>query len=360
MISKPARGSQELAEAVGRLLIIGFEGTEFSELKELVTSVRPAGLIFFKRNYPAETGGPRALRHLIEQAQNLAESHLGRRLLVAIDHEGGSVQRLPRPYTKLPPAQDMARVSADEITALYERAGRELAATGFNVNFAPVLDLAPPDSPVMGSRAFSDEPFAVARYGQQVAEAYGAAGVMTCGKHFPGLGSAVIDPHHELPIITLPLERLIATETAPFRALAASLPAIMTTHALYPALDRANPATFSPRIADMVKKDLNFGGVLVTDDLEMGAVVKNYPMGEAAVAAVAAGHDLALVCRRADYIQECANALATALSTGRISEARLADAHERGGRFCEKAHQARPEQSRLDECFEYLATEDIS
>lgn len=349
-----------MAEAVGRLLIIGFEGTEFSEVEKLITTIRPAGLIFFKRNYPLGGGGPEALRLLIEKAQALAQSHLGRRLLVAIDHEGGSVQRLPLPYTQLPPAQNMP--SMDEARAIYAKAGRELAATGFNVNFAPVLDLAPPDSPVMGTRPFSDAPAAVAAYGRIVMEAYSAAGVMSCGKHFPGLGSAVIDPHQDLPIITLGLSRLMEQETAPFRTLAAGgLPAVMTTHALYTAMDNQYPATFSAKIAKILKKDLAFGGVLVTDDLEMGAVVKNYPMGEAAVSAVLAGHDLALVCRLASYVEACAGALARAISDGRLSEARLSDAHERSQRFCEKLQSLQPSKERLEEWFsQTLQTEDIS
>lgn len=346
------RESRELAEAVGRLLIVGFEGGDFSEVENLITDIRPAGLIFFKRNVTAP-GGAGALRDLIARAQALAESFLGRRLLVAIDHEGGSVQRLARPYTVLPSAQDVAGRTLDEARELYAQAGWELAATGFNVNFAPVLDLAPPDSPVSGTRSYGEEPARVAEYGWALVAAYRAAGVMTCGKHFPGLGSALLDPHHELPAIPLDMARLRAADMAPFRVLAAQgLPAIMTTHALYPALDAERPATFSRRIADIVKEEMGFAGPLVTDDLEMGAVVKNYPLGEAVVEAVLAGHDLALICRRAEYVKESAAALAAAIASGRITEARLADAHARSRRFYEAAEAIRPQPQFLHEYFE--------
>ncbi len=331
----------ELTEAVGRLLIIGFE-EDFSEAEKLILEIRPAGLIFFRRNYPAEKGGRKALRAFMQAAQKLAENSLGRRLFMAIDHEGGSVQRLPAPYAILPSAQDMAQKTPAEAREIYEQAGKELAETGFNLNFAPVLDLAPPDSPVLGTRCFSNDPSRVAEYGEIALNAYRAAGVLTCGKHFPGLGSAVVDPHYELPAILLESRRLWEVETAPFRLLAeCGLPAIMTTHALYPSLDEAHPATFSGPVVDMLKHDMGFLGPVVTDDLEMGAVVKHFPLGEAAVRAVAAGHDLALVCRKADYVRECAEALARAVESGRVSAARLSDAHRRSARLFSALHQQR-------------------
>ncbi|UQZ88540.1 beta-N-acetylhexosaminidase [Deltaproteobacteria bacterium Smac51] len=354
MTSCPVCDSHELAEAVGRILIVGFEGTEFSELESLITGIRPAGLIFFKRNYP-ETDGPSSLRRLITAAQDMAQSCLGRRLFVAIDHEGGTVQRLPAPYVSLPSAQDAGAQSLGNALELAAKAGRELAATGFNFNLAPVLDVASPVSTIMGTRCFSDNPERVADYGRAVMEGYRNSGVLTCGKHFPGLGAALIDPHHELPTVEIDHRRLMEVDLEPFRELVENgLGAVMTTHALYPVLDDMNPATFSSHIVEILKKEMMFGGAVVTDDLEMGAVVKNYPMGEAAVSAVQAGHDLALVCRRATYVEECAKALASAALSGQISEARLADAHERSSRLYENLESIWPEKSRLDVWFEEL------
>lgn len=372
--------SRELAEAIGRLLIIGFEGANFAEVEELVTRVRPAGLIFFKRNFP-ETGGARALRELIDSAQALAESHLGRRLLMAIDHEGGLVQRLPAPYTQLPAAAEIADPASAAESA--GRGARELAATGFNFNLAPVLDVASPLGSFMGSRSFSDDPEQVLAFGRAQLAAFHQAGVLGAGKHFPGLGSAVVDPHHELPTLVNDRRRLLEVDLVPFRGLinpaagtetpgemgaefsAAAggqaditvrpLFAVMTTHAFFPALDPERPATISEEIVNFLKSEMGFTGALLTDDLEMGAVIKNYPVGEAAAAAIGAGHDLALVCRRREYIDECREALGEALRGGRISESRLADAHERSGLLTRRLGYIRPGRDLLDQWFETLA-----
>ncbi len=349
--------SRELAEAVGRLLIVGFEGSEVAEVEGLVTRVRPAGLIFFRRNYP-ETDGPRRLRELIDSAQALAEGHLGRRLFMAIDHEGGQVQRLPAPYTQLPPAGEAALrgLAPAEVGALAERGARELAATGFNFNLAPVLDVAPPVDSFMGLRSFGDDPEWVLACGRASLEAYHRAGILGAGKHFPGLGAAVIDPHHELPTLTGDLRRLREVDLVPFQGLvAAGLQAVMTTHALYPALDRERPATFSEEIVDLLKNSLGFTGAVLTDDLEMGAVIKNYPLGEAAVEAVRAGHDLALICRRRVYIDECRQALGAALRQGRLAESRLVDAHARSEALARRLAAIQPDRATRDQWLDALS-----
>ena len=351
-------GSRELAEAVGRLLIIGFEGSDFAEIEGLLLKFRPAGLIFFKRNYPGpdDPEAPLKLRTLIERAQALAEMELGRRLFVAIDHEGGRVQRLPAPYTLLPPA-GAARtgpLNVEQMAGLAGRGARELAATGFNFNFAPVLDVASPLSSLMGDRCFSDDPAEVAAYALAVLRAYHQAGILGAGKHFPGLGAATVDPHHELPTVPSDLQRLREVDLPPFRALMEEgLLAIMTTHALYPALDRERPATVSEDIVGLIKNE-SFPGALLTDDLEMGAVVKNYPMGEAAVNAIRAGHDLALVCRQAEYVEECRTALAAAVRQGDLSESRLNDAWGRSDLLRRRLAGLRPDQAVLDGWFEAL------
>lgn len=383
-VSHLAENSLELAEAVGRLFIVGFEGTDFAEVEDLVTTVRPAGLIFFKRNFP-KTGGARALKELIDSTQALAESQLGRRLLMAIDHEGGLVQRLPAPYTRLPAAGEIPFLaSAAELAG---RGARELAATGFNFNLAPVLDVASPSGSFMGSRCFSDDPGQVLAFGRAQLEAFHQAGVLGAGKHFPGLGSAVIDPHHELPTLVSDRRRLMEVDLVPFQGLinpavfgaetlageagespvsaggraggfTAGLLAVMTTHAVFPALDLERPATFSEEIVSLLKNEMGFAGALLTDDLEMGAVVKNYPLGEAAVASIGAGHDLALVCRRRDYIDECRRAMGAALRGGLVSEARLADAHERSRLLTRRLDDTRPGRDLLDQWFETLLAAD--
>lgn len=354
----PGDESRELAEAVGRLLIVGFEGTDFAEVERLVTTVRPSGLVFFKRNYlPNE--GPLWLRGFIERTQALAESVLGRRLLMAIDHEGGRVQRLPSPYTLLPSAAEAVYgrgMDPAAVGTLTFKAAGELAGTGFNFNFAPVLDVAPPGSAFMFDRSFGDSPAKVAGFGRACLAAYRRAGLLGAGKHFPGLGSAELDPHHALPTINLDRRRLCEIDLAPFRDLIedGSLPAVMTTHALYPALDAEYPATFSQAIVGLLKSAPGFDGAVLTDDLEMGAVARNYPPGEAAVGAVRAGHDLALVCRRADYIDECRRALSSAVAGGLISQARMSDAHRRIDGLFSALAAARPDETRRRAWFDEM------
>ncbi len=345
--------SPELAEKVGRLLLVGFEGRDFPEVEDLVTRVRPAGLIFFKRNYP-EAGGPRALRTLIAQAQDLARSVLGRSLFIAVDHEGGRVQRLSAPYTHLPPPGELGTAEAAEKAAW--QGARELAATGFNFNLAPVLDLASPDGVAIGDRSFGAEPEQVVALGRATLAAYHRAGLLGAGKHFPGLGEATLDPHQALPVVPVDVARLAERELAPFLALIGEgLSAVMTTHALYPALDAGRPATFSEEIVGRLKDEMGFGGAVLTDDLEMGAVVKNYPLGEAAVAAVRAGHDLALICRQRDYVEECRRALAAALRSGALAEARVDDALARTDLLFRRLDEFRTPQTLRDEWFAELA-----
>ncbi|MDR3037934.1 MAG: beta-N-acetylhexosaminidase [Candidatus Adiutrix sp.] len=327
--------SSELAEAVGRLLLVGFEGRGLGEVEALLEAVRPAGLIFFARNYPGPEG-PAALRRLIVQAQALAGAVFGRPLLMAIDHEGGPVQRLPAPYTRLP----AARACSDpaEAERLTELGARELAATGFNFNLAPVVDV--PDGPgaFIGERGFSGDPRAVAAWARAVLAAFRRAGLLGAAKHFPGLGQARLDPHLDLPLIPASADRLAATDFLPYRELVGEpdLAAVMTTHAFYPALDADRPATLSPEIVGLLKNELGFGGAVLTDDLEMGAMAKNYDLGEAAVLAVAAGHDLALICRRRENIEVCRRALTKAVQSGRLTESRLADALRRTAGLAER------------------------
>lgn len=325
---RSAIDSLELTDIVGRLLLVGFEGRDFAEVEKLLVEVRPAGLIFFRRNYP-ETGGLAELSAFIGRARALTLEITGRRLLIAIDHEGGTIQRLPAPFTRLPAARETALNGG--VLAAVEWAdigARELAAVGFNFNLAPVVDVANMAGGFIGDRAFSNEPEIVATWAAAVLATFRRVGILGAAKHFPGLGAAQLDPHHEMPVILLDLERLTAVDLLPYRVLAANpdLTAVMTAHAFYPALDVHNPATFSREIVGLLKNKMNFAGAVLTDDLEMGAVVKNYSPGEAVVAAVVAGHDLALICRGRDYLDECRLALAEALRSGILAPERLADA----------------------------------
>ncbi len=220
-------------------------------------------------------------------------------LLVSIDQEGGLVQRLRAPATEWPPMLAVGSAGdAGRTTAVGRALGEELAAVGVGWNFAPVLDVhTNPANPVIGNRAFGTTPETVARQALAFWRGLRAAGLVGCGKHYPGHGDTRTDSHHELPVVAHDIDRLRAVELALFvAAAAAGVEAFMTAHVLYPALDPDRPATLSRRIAtDLLRGEIGFRGVLVFDDLGMKAVADRYPIEELAVGAIEAGCDHLLV-----------------------------------------------------------------
>jgi beta-N-acetylhexosaminidase len=214
--------------------------------------------------------------------------------------------------------------------------GRELAAAGFNCNFAPVLDVdSNPANPVIGDRSFGASPGRVARLGLAFARGLAEAGILPCGKHFPGHGDTELDSHVTLPEVRRTLGQMRRIELAPFRrAIAANLPMLMTAHVLYPALDPLAPATLSrPILQTLLRRQLGFCGVLVSDDLSMHALDGAGSIGEAAVAAVNAGCDLVLACESLEAGEEAAAAIEAAVRSGRIPERRVREAQHRVDRL---------------------------
>jgi beta-N-acetylhexosaminidase len=219
---------------------------------------------------------------------------------------------------------------------LVERVGRLLAyevrAMGFDWDFAPVLDVdTNPKNPVIGDRAFSTEAGEVARLGVALATAMEQAGVASCAKHFPGHGDTTQDSHHTLPRLPHTLERLRKVELLPFRAYAqAKLASVMTAHVMFDALDPSVPATMSEKVlTPILRSELGFMGVLVSDDLEMKAIADHYSVEEATVRGVLAGVDLFLVCHHAQVQRRAIEALARAVETGRVPHERIDEAHTR-------------------------------
>lgn len=314
-----------LIDLVGRMLMVGFEGQTLTPaLRDLLLEVRPGGIILFERNV---SGGPEQIAGLIRAAQDLALAAFGRRLLVAVDQEGGPVRRLGPPFTLLPSQREMARnMTPDQVRALAARSGRELAGTGFNLNLAPVLDLqTDPQARYMAERSFGSDPDLAARLGLAVIQGHAGQGVLTCAKHFPGLGDVRLDPHQDLPTVHHGPERLRSVEMVPFaRAVARGLNAVMTAHVRFPRLDPDWPATLSSRLlTEVLRGEMGFTGLILSDDLEMGAVVKNYGLGPAAVQSFRAGCDLLLVCHRPDRITEVREALLQAVRTGEVAPLRV-------------------------------------
>ena len=310
-----------LREKVGQLFMIGFEGTELSqELTSWIQEYQPGSIILFSRNLVDAN----QIAHLTNSLQELASSTP---LLMAIDQEGGKVSRLPSGFTIFPPAATVAACGSSDFA--YQAAAvtaQELRAVGFNMNMAPVLDVnTNPSNPIIGDRAFSADPAQVCTLGNATISGLHDHGVIACGKHFPGHGETTKDSHKELPIVTLSKERLEQIELHPFRsAIAHGLMAMMSAHIHYPALDDTVPATLSYKVmTTLLRDELGFSGVILSDDLEMNAIAEHSSMGDAAVRSIQAGIDLILICHQKSRQAKAIEAIEQAVAAGDISMNRL-------------------------------------
>jgi beta-N-acetylhexosaminidase len=282
-------------ELAGQRLMLGFDGTRFDDdLRDLIARFRPGGLILFKRNVE----DPDRLRALCADAQAFARSLGLPPLLFSIDQEGGAVARLGPPFTVFPGNPAMA----DEADA--ERFGRisaaELLDVGIGMNLAPVMDVVLPGEPsVMESRVFAGGPDRVARMGCRVVRALQENGVLAVAKHFPGIGRTVLDSHEDLPRMSESRAEIERVELPPFRAaVREGVAGIMLSHILYPALDPEWPAGLSVAIArDLLRGEMGYDGLVLTDDLDMGAIRRHFSIAEAIPRILAAEVDLILVCR---------------------------------------------------------------
>jgi beta-N-acetylhexosaminidase len=335
----------DLRRAVANMFMVGFPGTEPDEPFLKLVDEGLFGAILFKRNVTDVRG----TAGLIQKVKTRA----ARPFVLSVDQEGGRVARLRgAPFTSLPPMREIGQ-SGDE--ALAERAGRvlafELKAVGFDWDFAPVLDVdTNPKNPVIGDRSFHREASVVSKMGIALARGLEAGGVASCGKHFPGHGDTAQDSHHELPRLPHSMERLRSVELPPFRAYAeAKLASIMTAHVIFDALEKDVPATMSARVLEgVLRKELGFEGVIVSDDLEMKAIADNYSVPEAAVQGVLAGVDLFLVCHHADVQRAAIDAVEAAVRSGRIPEARITESNRRNEALAKRfAHPAQDRTAQL-------------
>jgi beta-N-acetylhexosaminidase len=299
----------DLPQLVGQLLWVGFDGHELpAELKKRIGAGEVGGVILFRRNIR----DPEQCAALCASLRAAAPRHAP--LLLSVDQEGGRVQRLRVPATEWPPmlrlGERLAAAGGDEakrasVLALAEAVGRavgaEVAACGFDVDFAPVLDVHTNEAnPVIGDRAFARDAESVALLAGKFADGLAAAGVIACGKHFPGHGDTHLDSHLALPRIDHGIERLRKVELAPFARLT-SLPTIMTAHVVFGAVDPELPATLSPRVlGDVLRGELGYQGVVVSDDLEMKAIADHYGVEDAVVRGMLAGCDVFLLCHQAE------------------------------------------------------------
>jgi beta-N-acetylhexosaminidase len=296
----------------GEALAAGFEGTRIpDDLVALAERAGLGGVVLFARNCPS-------LEAVL--AFTAAARRLGADVLIAVDHEGGRVHRLPPPFTRFPPPATVGRSGDPGLAAGVARAmARELRAAGFDSGLAPVLDcLLDPASAVIGDRAFGADPDAVAACGVAFVEAMLSEGVLPVAKHFPGHGRTALDSHAVLPDVDATLNDLEHADLVPFRAaLAAGCPAVMIAHVRYRALDPAMPASLSADvIGGLLRRRLAFAGLVLSDDLEMAAVAGTWGVAGAARRFLAAGGDLALVCRSAEARREVVEAVGREIDRG--------------------------------------------
>ena len=300
--------SEDLGRRCGGLLLAGFDGHRApDELLDRVSRGLVGGVILFARNIetPAQTARLLASLRRAEPPD--------RPLFLAVEQEGGRVQRLRHPPALWPPMARLGLLDRPELTRDVGRAlGRDLHALGFNLDFAPVLDVVSSDeNSVIGDRSFGADPERVAVHGLALARGLLDGGVVPCGKHFPGHGGPVADSHLTLPHERRSEQELRRVDRMPFSRFArAAMPMLMSAHVLYEHLDEHHPGTLSRRICtDLLRRELGFAGVLASDDMEMGAIFDRFDPGEAAVAAVEAGCDLLLLCRRAELQHQAHEAL---------------------------------------------------
>ncbi len=302
------------AELAGQLLTVGFPGTTLPEsVRDALGAGACGGVIFFRRNLPdLETA-----LELARETSRAASPDLPPPI-ISVDEEGGRVRRLPPPFEGLPAMGSLARgTDSAGLEGAGEALGQQLACVGINLDFSPVLDCnTRPDNPVIGDRAFAAGPAQVAACAAAFARGMHRAGVRTCGKHFPGHGDTELDSHVALPRIHHDRERLDRVELAPFRALASTLPAMMSAHIIVDALDPALPGTLSRAVSTTLLRDeLGFECVLFSDDLEMGALSSFGDIAETSVAAVRAGCDMLLICSDLDKQESARDALAKTIGS---------------------------------------------
>jgi beta-N-acetylhexosaminidase len=276
------------------MVMVGFSGVDVpAELRALAREFELGGVVLFARNVQA----PEQVAELVHDLRQLGGDGPP---WVAVDQEGGRVARLRKPFTEWPPMATLGRLGDTRLTQRFARAlAAELTEVGITLDFAPVLDVhTNPKNPVIGDRALGEKADVVAEHGVAIIRALQDAGIAACGKHFPGHGDTSTDSHLTLPVVEHPPDRLREVEFVPFRAaIAADVAAIMTAHVLVPSLDEQRPASLSRRIVhDILREEMRFQGLIISDDLEMRAVAEGHTLEESSVLAIEAGCDVVLLC----------------------------------------------------------------
>lgn len=323
-----------LEEKIGQMFIVGFKGKGSDEqalavneqARTLVKDYHVGGVIYFDRNVE----NPAQVAKLSNDLQKLALSTERKiPLFITVDQEGGKVARLKQGFTSFPGNMALGASRSKELAfQTGEQMGQELKAVGVNLNMAPVMDVNNnPQNPVIGVRSFSENPGLTADLGSEMIRGFHESGILTIAKHFPGHGDTAVDSHVGLPEIPHSMDRLNEMELVPFKqAIAVNTDMVMSTHITFPALEPTPglPATLSENVlTGLLRNQLDYDGVIITDDMEMGAIADNFGTSEAAVRAIKAGADLVLVCHSLDRQTESIEAVKLAVEQGEIDEKRI-------------------------------------
>lgn len=313
-------------ELLGELFIMGFNGTALEdETSAFISQAKIGGVILFSQNYE----NPEQVSSLINDIQNCRTGDLP--LWVSVDHEGGKVQRFRTSFTRLPEADVIAKTNSPKLVfELAERTGAELRAVGINVNFAPVADInSNPKNPVIGTRAYGETEEMVSKMVSAFVRGHLTQGVQPCVKHFPGHGDTTVDSHFALPTVTDTLESLRERELRPFsKAFKSGCRWVMTAHLMNPNLDSEKPATLSSKtLMGLLREEMRYTGLIVSDDLEMKAITDHFGVEEAPRLAIEAGCDL-LIYRSEAATRHAYASLIKALDEGRLSPDRVIESAE--------------------------------
>lgn len=311
-------GKMSLDEKIGQMLIVGIEGYDLNDnTKSLINNSKVGGVILFSKNV-------QDTNQLLNLLNSLKKENKKNKLplFLSVDEEGGRVTRMPMEFKKLPTNKAIGKLNDENFSyKIGSTIANEIGSFGFNMDFAPVLDInSNPNNPVIGDRSYGADANKVSSLGIQTMKGIKSGNVIPVVKHFPGHGDTSVDSHLGLPTVNTDLKRLQSFELIPFAsAIKNNADAVMIAHILLPNIDSENPSSLSKIIiTDILRKELNFNGVIITDDMTMGAIVKNYNIGEAAIKSVVAGTDIVLVCHGFDNEVAVINALKNAVSKGDI------------------------------------------
>ncbi|WP_200411209.1 beta-N-acetylhexosaminidase [Virgibacillus salexigens] len=312
-----------LDEKIGQLVIVGVDGdTMDQDINQLIKKRKVGGIILFSKNL-LSIHQSKMLINKLKQANTTNSVPL----FMGLDEEGGRVTRLPNDFLATPSSEEIG--NSNNLDWAYhtgQSIAKKVKSLGFNINFAPVLDInSNPNNPVIGDRSFGSTPNKVIEFGLKQIEGMHSQELISVTKHFPGHGDTNVDSHLEIPVIQHNKSRLEDFELAPFKAaIKQNVDAIMIGHLLVPAYDKQYPATLSkPIVTELLRGKLNYDGLIVTDDMTMGAIKENYDLGNAAVLSVQAGSDLVMVGHGYDEANDVLTALKQAVQSGEISEERI-------------------------------------